>query len=80
MPDINLHTSLTIPASSTPGNADVLHRGDCGTVTVASLDSVLGVCSAFFYNFFFIYWSAILFVLRIQIGIDLYTIIDKVLY
>ena len=40
----------------------------------------LGVCSAFFYNFFLIYWSMILFVLRIQIGIDFYTIIDKALY
>ena len=40
----------------------------------------LGVCSAFFYNFLFIYWSTISFVLRIQIGIDLYTIIDKALY
>ena len=38
------------------------------------------VCSALFYNFLFIYWSMISFVLRIQIGIDLYTIIDKALY
>ena len=39
----------------------------------------LVVCSAF-YNFLFIYWSMISFVLRIQIGIDLYRILDKVLY
>ena len=38
VPDINLPTttSLTIPASSTPRNTDVLHIGDCGTGTVAS--------------------------------------------
>ena len=50
-------------------------------VTCASLDWMkLWVCSAFFYNFLFIYWSMISFVLRIQIGIDLYIIIDKALY
>ena len=36
--------------------------------------------SAFFYNFLFDYWSIILFILRIQIGIDLYTNLDKALY
>ena len=36
--------------------------------------------SAFFYNFLLVYWSMISFVLRIQIGIDLFTNLDKALY
>ena len=58
---------------------------DSFTIQMISFSTVLDwmklwVCSAFFYNFLFIYWSMISFVLRIQIVIDLYTIIDKALY